>query len=42
MIGRVKDLGDGNLTELVKFFQNLSGKIAQGQDASEKLMQISM
>jgi hypothetical protein len=33
----VKDLGDGSLTELVKKFENLSGKIAQGQDALGKI-----
>jgi hypothetical protein len=33
----VKDLGDGRLTELVKKFESLSGKIAQGQDALGKI-----
>ena len=37
MINRVKDLGDGSLTELVKKFENLSGKITQGQDALGKI-----
>jgi hypothetical protein len=32
----VKDLGDGSLMELVKKFENLSGKITQGQVALEK------
>jgi hypothetical protein len=36
MIYWVKDLGDGSLTELVKQFENLSGKITQGQDALGK------
>jgi hypothetical protein len=33
----VKDLGDGALTEQVKFFENLSGKIIHGQDALGKI-----
>jgi hypothetical protein len=33
----VKDLGDESLTEWVKFFENLSGKITQGQDALGKI-----
>jgi len=33
----VKDLGDGGLTELVKFFEDLSGKITQGQYALGKI-----
>jgi hypothetical protein len=36
MIHWVKDLGDGKLRELVKFFENLTEKITQGQDALEK------
>jgi hypothetical protein len=36
MISWVKDLGDGSLTELVIKFDNLSGKITQGQAALEK------
>jgi hypothetical protein len=31
------DLGDGSLTELVKKFENMSGKITQGQDALGKI-----
>jgi hypothetical protein len=37
MINRVKDLGDGSLMELVKKFENLSGKIAQGQNTLGKI-----
>jgi hypothetical protein len=37
MIHWVKDLGDGSLTELVKKFESLSGKIAEGQDALGKI-----
>jgi hypothetical protein len=37
MISRVKGLGDGILTELVKKFENLSGKIAQGQNSLGKI-----
>jgi hypothetical protein len=33
----VKDLGDGSSTELVKKFENLSGKMTQGQDALGKI-----
>jgi hypothetical protein len=33
----VKDLGDGSLMEMVKKFENLSGKITQGQDALGKI-----
>jgi hypothetical protein len=33
----VKDLGDGSLTELVKKIENMSGKIAHGQDALGKI-----
>jgi hypothetical protein len=36
MTSGVKDLGDGSLTELVKKFESLNGKIAQGQDALGK------
>jgi hypothetical protein len=36
MIYWVKDLGDGSLTKLVKQFENLSGKITEGQDALGK------
>jgi hypothetical protein len=36
MIHWVKDLGDGILMELDKKFENLSGKITQGQAALEK------
>jgi hypothetical protein len=37
MIHWVKDLGDGSLMELVKKFESLCGKIAQGQDALGKI-----
>jgi hypothetical protein len=33
----VTDLGDGSLTKLVKKFENLSGKITQGQYALGKI-----
>jgi hypothetical protein len=33
----VKDLGDGNLIELVKKIENMSGKITQGQDSLGKI-----